>query len=139
MAQLDAALKQLEGKATASYLFVNDRIKDGSRELLQKLHDSRRDVRVIDLLHNFGHSAALACGIEHFRGDIALVIWMPILQDPPEALISMFEAWKNGARAVAANAQNAKKKLRFLFHTFHFYYENRLEIYPQLVSARIRF
>lgn len=80
--ELDKVQLQLKGNARLTYLFVNDGSKDGSAQLLQRLRRDRSDIRVVDLVHNFGHGPALAAGIDHFAGDIA-VIMDADLQDPP--------------------------------------------------------
>ena len=116
--QLDAACAKLTNRALVRYLFINDGSSDGSREFLQKLHDERRDVRVVNLIHNFGHASALACGIEYFNADIA-VIMDADLQDSPEALVKMFDAWQQGATTVVAERASRKEFFRFFFNLFY--------------------
>lgn len=119
LSQLDETVKSLKGEASVSYLFVNDGSKDGSKELLTKLYSERSDIRVIHLIHNFGHPAALTCALEHFEGDLALIMDAD-LQDSPEALTSMFEAWKNGATTVVAERGKREETHSYLFKTFHY-------------------
>lgn len=119
MKECDAAIQRLRGEATVSYLFINDGSSDGSKDLLDTLHASRRDVRVLHLLHNFGHTPAIAAGIEYFQGDIALVMDAD-LQDPPMSLIPMFEAWKKGADTVVAERGDRKEATSGVFKLFYF-------------------
>lgn len=117
--ECDRAIAKLKGQASVSYLFVNDGSRDGSSEALDSLYRTRKDVRVVHLLHNFGHTPAIAAGIDHFRGDIALVMDAD-LQDPPEALLPMFEAWRKGANTVVAERGDRKETASVLFKLFYF-------------------
>lgn len=119
IAQLDQNRIALAGQATLSYLFINDGSTDGSSDLLRTLHLQRGDVRVIELLHNFGHSAALACGLDNFRGDIALFMDAD-LQDPPSVLPQLFSEWKKGAKTVVVERSDRPEKLGILFRFFYF-------------------
>lgn len=117
--RLDKVQKELNEQALLTYLFINDGSEDGSRELLNQLHFSRKDIRVIHLLHNFGHGPALACGVEHFKGNIAIFMDAD-LQDPPEAIPEMFEAWKKGAKTVVAERASRSENNKLLFNTFYY-------------------
>ncbi len=117
--RLDQVRKKLSSEATFSYLFINDGSQDGSTEYLNQLHSTRFDIRVVHLLHNFGHGPALACGVQHFRGDLA-VFMDADLQDPPEAITEMFQAWKKGAKTVVAERSSRAEKNKILFNTFYY-------------------
>ena len=117
--RLDKVKALLSPKATMSYLFINDGSQDGSTEKLNELHTARADVRVVHLLHNFGHGPALACGVAHFRGDIALFMDAD-LQDPPEAIPEMFSAWEKGSKTVVAERATRAEKNKLLFNTFYY-------------------
>jgi dolichol-phosphate mannosyltransferase len=119
MRELDKVKTQLLTEASLSYLFINDGSTDGSTELLQRLYRERADIRVVELIHNFGHSAALSCGVEHFQGDIAVVMDAD-MQDAPSALIEMYAAWKKGAKTVVAERGERKEKSKILFKSFYF-------------------
>lgn len=116
--QLDQAKSSISSEATFSYLFINDGSTDGTTELLRNLNIQRPDIRVVELLHNFGHSAALACGLDHFKGDAALFMDAD-LQDPPSALASLFYEWKKGTKTVVVERGKRSEKNGFLFKTFY--------------------
>lgn len=116
--QMDEVALRLSNEATLSYLFVNDGSSDGSRDLLLAMVRERTDVRLVDLIHNFGHGAALAAGIDHFQGDVA-VLMDADLQDNPMALIALFEAWKRGSSTVVAERGKRQEKNRLLFKVFY--------------------
>lgn len=117
--RVDAVKQLMTTEAHVSFLFINDGSKDGSAELLNRLHAERNDIRVVHLVHNFGHGPALACGVENFRGDIALFMDAD-LQDPPEAIPEMFQAWKQGAKTVVAERSSRSESNKVLFNTFYF-------------------
>lgn len=116
---LDKTRIALAGQATLSYLFINDGSTDGTTELLRTLHNQRGDIRIVELLHNFGHSAALACGLDYFRGDVALFMDAD-LQDPPEALPLLFSEWKKGAQTVVVERCSRPEKNRIFFKLFYY-------------------
>jgi len=117
--RLDRVKSEMSHEASMSYLFINDGSQDGSTELLNQLHGARSDIRVIHLLHNFGHGPALACGVQYFRGDMAIFMDSD-LQDPPEAIPEMYRAWKQGAKTVVAERKSREEKNKTLFNTFYF-------------------
>lgn len=117
--RLDRVKTEMSHEASMSYLFINDGSQDGSTELLNQLHGARSDIRVIHLLHNFGHGPALACGVQYFRGDMAIFMDSD-LQDPPEAIPEMYRAWKQGAKTVVAERKSREEKNKTLFNTFYF-------------------
>jgi polyisoprenyl-phosphate glycosyltransferase len=116
---LDEAVGQLEGQANVSYLFVNDGSSDGSKQLLQRIHKDRDDIRVVELIHNFGHGPTITCGLEHFEGDIAMIMDAD-MQDAPSALPEMFEAWKKGSKTVVAERGKRQEKNHLVFRFFYF-------------------
>ncbi len=78
-------------------------VNDGSRDLtLQRLLDTGHlvpQLRVIDLLRNFGHMPALSAGLAAAKGD-AVVVMDGDLQDPPELIPEFVKAWRAGADVV---------------------------------------
>lgn len=103
-------------------------VDDGSRDdTLAKLlalveRDSR--VRVLELSRNFGKEAALTAGIDASRGD-AVIPMDADLQDPPELIARLIEAWLGGADVVLARRTDRstdsflKRKTAELFYRVH--------------------
>jgi dolichol-phosphate mannosyltransferase len=58
-------------------------------------------VRGIRLARNSGSHVAITCGLHHAQGDGA-VMMAADLQDPPETLQAMIDAWRQGAQIVWA-------------------------------------
>lgn len=82
-------------------LFVDDGSYDNTLELLCKLCETDKHIRVIKFARNFGHQAAISAGIRHAKGD-AVIIMDGDLQDPPEELYRFLAKWREGYHVVYA-------------------------------------
>ena len=76
-------------------IYVDDGSQDDTAAILRTLQSTDRRVRVITLSRNFGHQVAVTAGLEHAAGD-AIALIDADLQDPPEVLVKMLEAWRAG-------------------------------------------
>lgn len=83
------------------WLIVDDHSRDATFEVIE--HLALRDPRVsgIRLSRNSGSHAAIACGLHHVRGDVA-VMMAADFQDPPETIGPMLDRWRQGAQVVWA-------------------------------------
>jgi len=83
------------------FLFVDDGSRDRSFEIVRELH--ARDQRVLALRfpRNFGSHVAIAAGLDHCRGDAAIIMAAD-LQDPPELLPTLIAEWTAGSDIVWA-------------------------------------
>ena len=82
-------------------LLVNDGSLDGTLRRLVEMSRRFPELRVVDLLRNFGHMPALSAGIFLAQGQ-AVVTMDGDLQDPPELIPKLFARWKEGAEVVYA-------------------------------------
>jgi dolichol-phosphate mannosyltransferase len=75
---------------------------------------------VVHLSRNFGHTAAVAAGLDHACGD-AVVLMDSDLQDDPEAIPRMVEKWREGFSVVYAIRSSREEPIwkRFLFRSFY--------------------
>jgi len=73
------------------------------RELAAK--DSR--VRWLDLSRNFGHQIAVTAGLDHCRGQAAVIIDAD-LQDPPEVIADLYQRLREGFEVVYARRRSRK-------------------------------
>jgi len=76
-------------------IFVNDGSRDRTLELLKEFALGNARVRVLSFSRNFGHQIAITAGLDHAKGDAAIVIDAD-LQDPPEVIPEMVRAWADG-------------------------------------------
>ena len=80
-------------------IFVNDGSVDRSAAILAAL--SKRDERVkyFQFSRNFGHQAAITCGLDHAGGD-AVITMDGDMQHPPELLPELLSRWEQGFEVV---------------------------------------
>ncbi|OXR48919.1 glycosyltransferase [Pusillimonas sp. T2] len=102
-------------------VLVDDGSRDGSDIDMADLAARVPHVRAVRLSRNFGKEAALTAGIAHAKGD-AVIVLDADLQDPPELIPQMIEAWQAGADVVAMTrrtraGETAAKK--FSAHLFY--------------------
>jgi glycosyltransferase involved in cell wall biosynthesis len=79
----------------AEVVFVNDGSRDRSLAVLTALRESDPRIGVIDLSRNFGKEIAMSAGLDFACGD-AVVVLDADLQDPPELIPAMLDAWRQG-------------------------------------------
>jgi glycosyltransferase involved in cell wall biosynthesis len=102
---------------------VDDGSRDGTFAELQRLNRRDPRVRVVRLVRNFGHQAALTAGLHAARGE-AVVSMDADLQHPPEVLPDLLRAWRSGydivyaVRQSAAGAPPLKRWTSRLFYSF---------------------
>ena len=82
-------------------LLVDDGSTDGSAEWAVGKAREDGKVRVVRLSRNFGHQFAITAGLDRADGD-AVVVMDADLQDPPEVIPELLEAWGKGADVVYA-------------------------------------
>ena len=74
-------------------VFVNDASRDGSERLLRS-ELVAGDIVLVNMSRNFGVSECVMAGLAHASGD-AIIYMDADLQDPPEVIVDMVEAWRN--------------------------------------------
>ena len=107
-------------RTTFEIIFVDDGSRDETAETLDTLAEQFEEVTVVHLSRNFGHQAAIHAGLSHARGD-AVVLMDSDLQDPPEAIGKLLEAWQAGYDVAYAIRVDRKEWFgkRILFAAFH--------------------
>jgi polyisoprenyl-phosphate glycosyltransferase len=116
-------LKEHLDKLEDSYeiVFIDDGSTDRSRAILAAKALSDPTIRVVVLARNFGHEMATTAGLQHARGQAAIVMDAD-LQDPPELIAEFVARWREGYQVVYGVRQERKgesvlKKITsFLFY-----------------------
>ena len=103
-------------------IVVDDGSRDATGERLHALAAADERVKVVTLSRNFGHQAAISAGIEHARGDVVVMIDGD-LQDPPELIPAMLEAWRGGADVVYAVRESRAGETRFKVASARWFYK----------------
>jgi len=100
-------------------------VNDGSRDqtLAVALDLASRDpaIRVVNLLRNFGHQAAVTAGLDVADGD-AVVLIDSDLQDPPEVIGEMVAAWQAGADVAYGQRRTREGETAFKLFTAKIFY-----------------
>jgi len=101
-------------------LVVDDGSSDDSLEVCRRLCSADARFKVLSLTRNFGHQAALTCGLDHARGDVVAVLDAD-LQDPPEELVHFLAKLDEGWDVVYA-IRTKRKEGPLKRVTYHAYY-----------------
>lgn len=80
-------------------VLVDDGSPDGTGEVLARLAADDERIVALSLSRNFGKESALACGVDHARGQ-AVILMDADLQHPPSVLPELVARWDAGAQVV---------------------------------------
>ncbi len=95
--RLRAAVSTLSVRLEVFY--VDDGSTDRTPLILAQMQAADPSVGFLRFSRNFGKETALSAGLNHVHGDVVLVIDAD-LQDPPELIPLMMEAWQRGVDVV---------------------------------------
>lgn len=76
-------------------IYIDDGSTDGTLQILKGLQVSQPMTALARLSRNFGKEAAMSAGLFLARGDAVIIIDAD-LQDPPELIPAMLQAWRAG-------------------------------------------
>ncbi|MEC9359462.1 MAG: glycosyltransferase family 2 protein [Pseudomonadota bacterium] len=76
-------------------LFVDDGSRDGSAAWIERAAVTDSRIGLLQLSRNFGKEAAMTAGLDHAEAEVVVVMDAD-LQDPPEELSRMLDAWFQG-------------------------------------------
>lgn len=108
----------------ASYLLcVNDGSRDGTWELIERMHLEDKRVRGLNLAHNRGHQYALLAGLHAVTGKCDAAISIDAdLQDDPEAIVGMIDNYLAGKEIVFGVRSSRASDTFFKRTTAHAFY-----------------
>lgn len=87
--------------ATCRVLYVDDGSRDSTWTVVESLMAKDAAVDALRLSRNFGKEAAMTAGLDHCDADAVVVIDAD-LQDPPELIPALVDAWRDGHDMVYA-------------------------------------
>lgn len=119
--------RMAETQAVAfAFMFIDDGSTDGSVNLLCDYARKDARVQILRLSRNFGHQLAITAGMTEAEGD-AVIVMDADLQDPPEVIPELLQAWRDGYEVVYAVRKSRagdgwlKKMLAGVFYNlFHY-------------------
>jgi dolichol-phosphate mannosyltransferase len=106
---------------TIKIYYIDDGSCDTTPEVLEKLTQEDPRVNVLTLSRNFGHQAALTCGLDHAEGDIVITMDGDG-QNPPELIPEMIALYQSGNDIVIAQRQSEDNVSLFKRLTSQFFY-----------------
>ena len=89
-------------------VLVNDGSPDNSLAIARDIAGRDPAVKVVELSRNFGHQIALGAALDRVTGDVA-VLMDGDLQDPPEAIPTLLEHYRQGYDVVYVRRVNRKE------------------------------
>ncbi|HEY0675642.1 MAG TPA: glycosyltransferase family 2 protein [Immundisolibacter sp.] len=96
-------LGQIEARGyRVELLFVDDGSKDATLDQLTAAMAQDPRIRVLEFSRNFGKEAALTAGLDAARGDALIPIDVD-LQDPPQVILQLIDAWEQGYEVVVGH------------------------------------
>lgn len=101
-------------------VFANDGSSDGTLEMLEAAAEDDPRIVVVELSRNFGHQTALAAALDQATGEV-VVLMDGDLQDPPEAIPTLIDRYREGYDVVYVKRINRKEQwwLRMCYHVFY--------------------
>lgn len=123
--ELYKRLKIVLNKLSMPYeiIFVDDGSQDSSLAFLEGIYEIDRHVKIISLSRNFGHQAAITCGMDNSAGAAVLTLDAD-LQHPPELIPDLIDKWREGydvvytIRESSADINFLKKTTSRFFYKF---------------------
>jgi polyisoprenyl-phosphate glycosyltransferase len=122
-------------------IIVNDGSTDSTETDLLSAQKRIFNLRIIELSRNFGKEAALACGLEHAKGE-AVINLDADLQDSPEIIIEMVSKWQEGFDIVSVVRESRKEDsciYRFFVKCFYGIFNkiSEIKITPNIRDFRL--
>lgn len=105
--EITAVLSSLDG-LRHRIVFVDDGSTDGTLRVLNAIAAADPSVCVYSFARNFGHQAAITCGLDRAGDPDAVVVMDSDLQHPPSLLPRLVAEWRRGCDVVHAVRQDTE-------------------------------
>ncbi len=132
--ELRRRLKELVAQYSfpVEVVLIDDGSKDNTWPLLHQYAQEDSFIKAIRLARNFGHQTAITCGLDQTRGEVVAILDAD-LQDPPELIPAMIDAWKEGYDVIyGQRRKRAGESLSKRFFAFAFY-----RIFEKVAGLRV--
>src|SRR5688572_21018814 len=83
-------------------VLVDDGSRDRSVEIIAAAAQRDHRITLLELSRNFGFQSALSAGLAEASHASAVIAMDADLQDPPEVIVDLVKAWREGAQVVCA-------------------------------------
>jgi glycosyltransferase involved in cell wall biosynthesis len=128
-------------KYTYEFIFVDDGSSDTSVSTIQALTVIDPKVQVVRLARNFGKEIATTAGLNHAKGEAAVIIDAD-LQHPPALIPELIDKWQEGYDVVIGRSRSPKHVSFWKRLTAHLFYKliNRIsnvELNPDATDFRL--
>ena len=119
------------------HIFIDNKSDDNSRNILRKLADEDKNIKVIFNTRNYGQDASPFHALQQSKGDAAILI-VADLQDPPELIKDFIKEWEKGYKTVIGIKNKSKgSKLARCIKNFFYKTINRfsdIELYQNFMG-----
>lgn len=118
------------------WIVVDDHSTDETFDVLTQLAGQDSRLQGLRLSRNFGSHTAITCGLNHARGDCAIVMAAD-LQDPPETIPDLMAEWQKGAQVVWAvrTQRHGEKATRLAFSNLYYALMRRMGALKELSAT----
>jgi glycosyltransferase involved in cell wall biosynthesis len=108
---IDSVQKELTN-FSFEIVLINDGSKDNSEKVCLELTEKFNNISFLSLRKNFGEFQAVMCGLNHAKGDYAVII-DDDFQNPPSEIIKLLETAQKGNFDVVYGQYDEKKHHQF--------------------------
>ena len=115
-------INEIMSQTNYSYeiIYVNDGSTDNSAEIIKKLCNEHKNVKLISFSRNFGQQAASLAGLKHATGKCAINLDIDLEEDP-NMIIDMLSKWKEGYDVVTIKRKSRKERVVKKFFSWCYY------------------
>ena len=102
-------------------IIIDNSSTDGTIDIIKKLANENKNIKVIINSRNYGHIRSPFHGILQSTGD-ATILMSADFQDPPYLINKYIEMWEKGKKVVLAQ-KNTSKENRLVFYLRKLFYK----------------